>query len=49
MVALGPQGYPDAVGAVAYVVSPQISEASGPSDHSIEITKPIVLGHLAVG
>ena len=49
MVAPGPQGYPDAVGAVAYVVSPQISEASGPSDHSIEITKPIVLGHLAVG
>ena len=45
----GPLGYPDAVGAVAYVVSPQISEASGPSDHSIEITKPIVLGHLAVG
>lgn len=49
MVVEGPQGYPDAPGAVAYVVSPQISEASGPSDHSIEITKPIVLGHLAVG
>jgi len=49
MVVEGPQGYPDAPGAVAYVVSPQISEASGPSDHSIEITKPITLGFLAVG
>ena len=45
----GPQGYPNAVGAVAYVVAPQISEASGPSDHMIEITEPITLGYLAVG
>lgn len=49
MVVEGPQGYPDAPGAVAYVVSPQISEASGPSDHMIEITEPITLGYLAVG
>jgi hypothetical protein len=49
MVVAGPQGYPDAAGAVAYVVAPQISEASGPSDHMIEITEPITLGYLAVG
>ena len=49
MVVEGPQGYPNAAGAVAYVVAPQISEASGPSDHMIEITEPITLGHLAVG
>ena len=49
MVVDGPQGYPNAAGAVAYIVAPQISEASGPSDHMIEITEPITLGHLAVG
>ena len=48
-VVAGPQGYPNAAGAVAYVVAPQISEASGPSDHMIEITEPITLGYLAVG
>ena len=46
VVVAGPQGYPDAVGAVAYVVAPQIADAT---DHTIEITKPITLGHLAVG
>lgn len=49
VVVPGPQGYPNAAGAVAYVVAPQISEASGPSDHMIEITEPITLGYLAVG
>ena len=46
MVAPGPQGYPDAVGAVAYVVEPQITDAKS---HDIEVTVPVTVGSLFIG
>ena len=42
----GPLGYPNAVGAVAYVVEPQITDSKS---HDIEVPEPITLGSLFIG
>ena len=42
----GPRGYPNAVGAVAYVIEPQITDAKS---HDIEVTEPVTVGSLFIG
>ncbi len=49
MVAPGPQGYPDAPGALAYVVSPASYGYHDPDFWKIEVPREITLGGLVVG
>lgn len=47
MVAEGPQGYPDAAGAWVYIATPSLPTSG--HNLTIQITKPVTVGNLAVG
>ena len=49
MVTPGPQGYPDAPGAIAYVVTPASYSKHDPDFWTVEVPRRITLGGLVVG
>ena len=50
MVSSGPQGYPDAIGAYAYIVTPNMgSSNSNNPGRQFNITNSITIGYLAIG
>lgn len=48
MVAEGPQGYPNAAGAYAYIATPELG-LSAKAGVAANITEPVTVGYLAVG